>query len=192
MKWNKAPLFSLAMLGAAVLVAVEPAFAATDAGVGFNDYKIRCAAAQLLTLTEGNLGALIMIVAGIGTIIASAFGAYRAATSLLVVSIGSFVLRSLVVIFFNADLTYYGTCNQGSASAAGPAEATPGVATGNAINAGIGIVGDLLSGQGVSQEDYANAGAATVGIIAESREDGNVYAVDPGATAGPGANGSSR
>ena len=71
---------------------------------GLGDEKIRCAAQKLLTLTEGNLGALIMIVAGIGTIIASAFGAYRAATSLLAVALGSFVLRSLVAIFFNASL----------------------------------------------------------------------------------------
>ncbi len=71
---------------------------------GMNDAKIRCAAQKLLTLMEGNLGALIMVVAGIGTIIASAFGAFRAATSLLAVAIGAFVLRSFVEIFFDAGL----------------------------------------------------------------------------------------
>jgi divalent metal cation (Fe/Co/Zn/Cd) transporter len=62
-------------------------------------------------MTEGNLGALIMVVAGIGTIIASAFGAFRAATSLLAVAVGAFVLRSFVEIFFDADLNLGGECN---------------------------------------------------------------------------------
>lgn len=66
-----------------------------------NDERIRCAAHQLLALTEGNMGALLMVVAGLATIISAAFGAFRAATSLLVVACSAFILRSLVHIFFN-------------------------------------------------------------------------------------------
>ncbi|MCB0347018.1 MAG: hypothetical protein KDD66_18000 [Bdellovibrionales bacterium] len=66
-----------------------------------NDDRIQCAAHQLLALTEGNMGALLMVVAGLATIISAAFGAFRAATSLLVVACSAFILRSLVHIFFN-------------------------------------------------------------------------------------------
>jgi hypothetical protein len=85
-------------------------------GIGPSDKRISCAAQKLLTLVEGNLGALIMVVAGIGTIIASAFGAFRAATSLLAVAIGAFVLRSFVEIFFNAELNV-GGCDFGRGEA---------------------------------------------------------------------------
>lgn len=73
-------------------------------GNGIDTIKIRCAAFILLYLTEGDLGALVMVVAGISTIIASAFGAFRAAHALLVVACASFILRSLVDIWFNADM----------------------------------------------------------------------------------------
>lgn len=69
-----------------------------------NTIKINCAAVILLYLTEGDLGALVMVIAGISTIIASAFGAFRAAHALLVVACASFVLRSLVDIWFSAGL----------------------------------------------------------------------------------------
>ncbi len=54
----------------------------------------------ILDFIEGSFGALIMVVSGIGAIISSAFGQYRAALGLLVVAIGCFILRSLVNTFF--------------------------------------------------------------------------------------------
>lgn len=54
----------------------------------------------LLAYIEGAFGALLMIVAGIGAIFAAALGSYKAALSLLIVAIGAFILRSLVVGFF--------------------------------------------------------------------------------------------
>ena len=50
---------------------------------------------------EGSFGALVMVSAGLGSLISSAFGQYRMALSLLVVAVGSFILRSLVTTFFN-------------------------------------------------------------------------------------------
>ncbi len=69
-----------------------------------NTVKIRCAAIILLYLTEGDFGALVMVIAGVSTIIASAFGAFRAAQALLVVACAAFILRSLVDIWFNGQL----------------------------------------------------------------------------------------
>lgn len=55
----------------------------------------------IFTYLEGSFGALVMVCAGIGAIVSSAFGQYRAALGLLVVAVGAFVLRSLVGTFFN-------------------------------------------------------------------------------------------
>jgi hypothetical protein len=55
----------------------------------------------ILGLIEGRFGILIMLCAGIGAIVSSAFGQYRAALSLLVVALGAFILRSLITVFFD-------------------------------------------------------------------------------------------
>jgi hypothetical protein len=82
---------------------------ANNGGPAYNPAEIRGAVQLLFNLIEGAFGALVMVVAGIGAIISSAFGAYRAAVSLIVVATGSFILRSLVSLFFgsfdNSDIT---------------------------------------------------------------------------------------
>lgn len=71
-------------------------------GLGLlGDERIAEMTARLFELIEGNAGALVMVLAGIAALISAAFGAYRAAISLLVVAVGAFILRSLVEIFFN-------------------------------------------------------------------------------------------
>lgn len=57
----------------------------------------------VLQLIEGRFGILVMLCAGIGAIISSAFGQYRAALSLLVVALGAFILRTIIAIFFNTE-----------------------------------------------------------------------------------------
>ena len=57
----------------------------------------------VLDLIEGRFGILVMLCAGIGAIISSAFGQYRAALSLLVVALGAFILRTIITIFFNTQ-----------------------------------------------------------------------------------------
>ncbi|MCB0346877.1 MAG: hypothetical protein KDD66_17295 [Bdellovibrionales bacterium] len=74
---------------------------APGSGVAGGDDRIYEVVNRIFLLIEGNLGALIMISAGLGAIIAAAFGAYRAAVGLLVVAVGAFILRSLVAIFFD-------------------------------------------------------------------------------------------
>lgn len=61
---------------------------------------VRGAVALLLKFSEGSFGALLMITSGVGAIVSAAFGAYKAATSLLVTAVGSFILRALVSLFF--------------------------------------------------------------------------------------------
>ena len=96
-----------AVVGVCILAAglQEFSFAQTagaNPGV-MDDSRIFCAGQRILGLVEGNFGALVMVGAGLGTIISSALGAFRAASSLLVVACAAFILRSLVNIFFTAN-----------------------------------------------------------------------------------------
>lgn len=90
-----------ALLGGVVDFSSAQLANAPGSAVGIGDRRIYLVSVKLFELIEGNLGSLIMIAAGLGAIIASAFGAYRAAVGLLVVAVGAFILRSLVVIFFD-------------------------------------------------------------------------------------------
>ena len=67
----------------------------------------RYATGNMLRFIEGSFGALIMISAGIGAIVAGAFGAYKAAISLLFVALGAFILRALVSLFFGGGYDPY-------------------------------------------------------------------------------------
>ena len=67
----------------------------------YNDQRFTNAANAILTYLEGSFGALVMACAGIGAILSAAFGQYRAALSLLVVSLGAFIIRSVISTFFN-------------------------------------------------------------------------------------------
>jgi len=71
-----------------------------DIGV-FNDDRLQQAIGVVMGFLEGSFGALIMTASGVGAIMSAAFGNYKAAMSLLVVAVGSFILRSLVSTFFD-------------------------------------------------------------------------------------------
>jgi hypothetical protein len=73
----------------------------------YDDSLPRFAAGNLLMFIEGSFGALVMIGAGLGAIIAGAFGAYKAAISLLFVAVGAFILRALVSLFFGTNYDAY-------------------------------------------------------------------------------------
>jgi len=74
-----------------------------QAELDWDQERIATAADFLLQMIEGAFGALIMVVAGIAAIVAATMGAYRASIAMLVVAIGSFILRSLVELFFGPD-----------------------------------------------------------------------------------------
>lgn len=67
----------------------------------YNDDRVANSVNAILTYIEGSFGALVMVSAGIGAILSSAFGQYRAALGLLVVAVGAFILRSVLATFFN-------------------------------------------------------------------------------------------
>ncbi|GEM_PF-1766307 len=69
----------------------------------YNDERVGEAVNRIFAYIEGSFGALIMVAAGLGAIMAAALGSYSAAIGLLVVAVGAFVLRSLVGTFFNTE-----------------------------------------------------------------------------------------
>lgn len=87
------------------LVDMSHAATQTYSNANFQDDLIRGAVANLFKLIEGAFGALIMVVSGLGAIVAAAMGAYRAAVGMLVVAVGAFILRALVSLFFGTDFT---------------------------------------------------------------------------------------
>ncbi len=72
-------------------------------GTKYNDAKIVNAVNAVLTYLEGSFGALVMAAAGIGAILSASFGQYKASLSLMVVAIGSFILRSIMSTFLNDE-----------------------------------------------------------------------------------------
>ena len=54
---------------------------------------------SILSLVEGAFGSLITAGAGIGAIVASAVGGFKMAWTLIVVSVGSFILRAYITLF---------------------------------------------------------------------------------------------
>jgi hypothetical protein len=88
---------SLLALGLSADVVAQNGFTNTN----YNDQKIANAVNAIMTYLEGSFGALIMAASGVGAIMSAAFGQYKAALSLMVVAVGSFILRSLIGTFFN-------------------------------------------------------------------------------------------
>lgn len=81
------------ILGFAFLAVVAP----TDVFAGAGGYGQACN--KLLGLIEGAFGALVAAAAGVAAILAAALGGFKMAWSLVVVSIGSFILRSFITLF---------------------------------------------------------------------------------------------
>lgn len=92
------------VLGAVLLIGGSSEFAAAQAGgggggVGNAQGAAVAACNRLLGYMETGFGALVAAAAGIGAIVAAAVGGFKAAWSLLVVSIGAFILRAYISLF---------------------------------------------------------------------------------------------
>lgn len=101
---------TLFVVGALILTSglTLDAMAAIGGGFGdepgeYNDTRIASAVSRIFTYLEGSFGVLVMVAAGLGAILSSAFGQYRAALGCLVVAVGAFILRSFTATFFNTS-----------------------------------------------------------------------------------------
>lgn len=93
----------LFVIGITILFAAiaSGAVADSEAPGNFNTSRIDYAVVRIFTYLEGSFGVLIMVASGLGAILSSAFGQYRAALGCLVVAVGAFILRSVAATFFN-------------------------------------------------------------------------------------------
>lgn len=98
LKSKKLSNVALGLLGIFTLLSSQ-AYAQEGA---YNSSRIDDSLNVIMTYLEGSFGALIMAVAGLGAIMSSAFGQYKAALGCLVVAVGSFILKSFMLTFFNA------------------------------------------------------------------------------------------
>ncbi len=70
---------------------------ADSAHAGMGSFGMACN--KMLLLIEGAFGALVAATAGVAAIVAAALGGFKMAWALVVVAIGSFVLRAFITIF---------------------------------------------------------------------------------------------
>ena len=99
----QASLFALGVVLLTVGLITHASADPTVAGAEFNDERIANSVNTLLAYLEGSFGALVMVASGIGAILSSAFGQYRAALGCLIVAVGAFILRSILATFFNTS-----------------------------------------------------------------------------------------
>lgn len=83
----------LGILGVIFMSAAFP----ENAFAGGGTFGIACS--KMILLVEGAFGALVAAVAGVAAILAAALGGFKMAWSLVVVSIGAFILRSWIQLF---------------------------------------------------------------------------------------------
>ncbi len=82
----------------ALAVIFEPKNILADSLIQGTKSSIACD--RLLALIEGSFGALLTTAAGIGAIVSAAIGGFRTMWTLVVVSVGAFILRSYLTLFF--------------------------------------------------------------------------------------------
>jgi hypothetical protein len=80
---------------------------AEQADVPYDDSLIRFSVGNLYKFIEGAFGALVVVGAGLGAVIAAAVGAYKSAMALFVTAVGAFILRAYVSLFFGTNYDDY-------------------------------------------------------------------------------------
>lgn len=106
---SKAQVQSILFVTGVALLSLGLAKAGHAQGLGefdsgeVNDERIAFAVEKIFKYLEGSFGVLVMVCAGLGAILSSAFGQYRAALGCLVVAVGAFILRAFVMTFFDTS-----------------------------------------------------------------------------------------
>jgi len=98
MKISNSNLICLTLVSSLVLLG-ESLFGLNIFSV-YDDTIIKETYCQIKDLMEGSFGAFLTAVAGAGAVVACAFGVYRAGFGLIVVSSSSFIVHSLVGLWF--------------------------------------------------------------------------------------------
>ncbi len=85
-----------------VLAILALAVFTPDAAFAYDGGKFEEVCDSILNaLADGDLGSLLAALSGVAAIIASAMGGFKAAWGLLVVSVGSYILKAYIGIWFD-------------------------------------------------------------------------------------------
>ena len=87
---------ALGVLGLLWFSALSP-----EQALAYNGEKYAEVCRGVLGILGGDFGSLLTAAAGVGAIVAAATGGFKAAWTLIVVAIGSFVLKEYTEIWFN-------------------------------------------------------------------------------------------
>lgn len=68
--------------------------------LAYDDSKFGLVCNKSMTYTEGGFGALLTAASGVGSVVAAATGSFRTFWALLVVSVGSFIVRNYLELWF--------------------------------------------------------------------------------------------
>jgi Peptidase family M23 len=98
----KRSLFVAVLLSTLVASVPALALAGDDGhGISYNDSRFAGAVDFVMGYVEGSIGATLMAVAGVATVICAAFGQWRLTLSLLILFVGALSLRTMISTFFN-------------------------------------------------------------------------------------------
>jgi len=86
--------------------------------------SVRFAIREICGHMMGNLGGLLMVVAGIGGLASAAFGNFRASQSLIITAIGAFAISSILSLYFPLAAQSCVAPNGGGEAAARTAQTT--------------------------------------------------------------------
>jgi hypothetical protein len=118
-----------------IISAASLAFIAIFAEAAFAFESVKFAIKEICGHMTGNLGGLLMTVAGIGGLASAAFGNFRASQSLIVTGIGAFAISAILSLYFPKAAD---ECGDGGGAAGGrvakSAFTQPGIEFNDALN----------------------------------------------------------
>ena len=94
-------LFYFLVITAFIQVSISPNEVVAVAAGGGPHGDPSAACDRILGYIEGGFGSLVAAAAGLAAIIAAAVGGFKAAWALLVVGVGSFIVRSYITLFLS-------------------------------------------------------------------------------------------
>lgn len=107
--------------------------------------SVRFAIREICGHMTGNLGGLLMVVAGIGGLASAAFGNFRASQSLIITAIGAFAISSILSLYFPRAAA---ECNQNAGDGGG--------AAGRVVNSSRIVVNSNRNAPGITEQNFFN------------------------------------
>ena len=93
----------LLLVGLGLISLAMTSGAGAQEATNYDDQLLTDSINYILTYMEGTYGALIMACAGVLSVLSAAYGQYRTSICMLIVAVGSYILRSFIGTFFQDE-----------------------------------------------------------------------------------------